>query len=606
MPISKHVKFQIDASGRISRGRLRPKITNAVFEGAGMGGATYLKVKKVLDKHKIRLKRIGATSAGACFGMMLAFGGESNDIESFGRTFNYQALLDLNDKELKKILKDKRLGLTPAQGPKEGKGKKFLTKFKNVGRAIANLFSSGKGIYKGNRLLFELRQRAYCQVRRTLERQLKLLKGAEREAFIKQVEKIFNLHGDKKIKGETIKFLPPITFKHQYQLYQLTKKYPALGFSKFYVTGTNITKKRLEVFSHKTEPDMEIALAVRISMSIPGFFQSVKYKNCRYVDGGCLSNFPIKMFNRKRSIMGAYGQNLATVGFKPDTPSEVAGFVGPVQKPKRGVLGTVKYKFVKWFVNYFAKVKAFRSIKQEFLEVRDKYQLQTIQIPAYNVEEYKKDPKSLKRFNSTNFAMLSKDQDTMAKNGEEAADDYFENHKAGELIEVKNYTSSFDSMNHREQDKMRKIPTEYLQELHYLLFQKNAAKEIFYIPNASAERLETERRRWIVKVEKELERRKMKELAKQKLIRALTPEEKERRPDRPKILKRKHEKEPHVVVAPRRAVKDKYPLTYNLHHAPKPTAPARPSTRSRFEWARVEEKRSPFRQRVVTKRNPAT
>jgi len=42
------------------------------------------------------------------------------------------------------------------------------------------------------------------------------------------------------------------------------------------------------------DPDkMEVALAVRMSMSIPLFFEPVKFGDCYIVDGGLLSNFPI-------------------------------------------------------------------------------------------------------------------------------------------------------------------------------------------------------------------------------------------------------------------------------------------------------------------------
>jgi NTE family protein len=54
---------------------------------------------------------------------------------------------------------------------------------------------------------------------------------------------------------------------------------------------------------YRHDPDlMEVALAVRMSMSIPYFFQPVTLKNplaqtCYIVDGGLLSNFPIELFD---------------------------------------------------------------------------------------------------------------------------------------------------------------------------------------------------------------------------------------------------------------------------------------------------------------------
>ena len=42
-----------------------------------------------------------------------------------------------------------------------------------------------------------------------------------------------------------------------------------------YVVGSNLSKQRSEVFSHETTPGMKIKDALRISMSIPFYFQAV-------------------------------------------------------------------------------------------------------------------------------------------------------------------------------------------------------------------------------------------------------------------------------------------------------------------------------------------
>ena len=43
--------------------------------------------------------------------------------------------------------------------------------------------------------------------------------------------------------------------------------------------------------------DLEVALAVRMSMSIPFFFKPVKLKDSDIVDGGLLSSFPVELFD---------------------------------------------------------------------------------------------------------------------------------------------------------------------------------------------------------------------------------------------------------------------------------------------------------------------
>lgn len=54
---------------------------------------------------------------------------------------------------------------------------------------------------------------------------------------------------------------------------------------------TNIDKRCVEVFSTKNTPDMEVALAIRMSLSIPTIFTPVYYNGFHYVDGGLTKNF---------------------------------------------------------------------------------------------------------------------------------------------------------------------------------------------------------------------------------------------------------------------------------------------------------------------------
>ncbi|ASQ45208.1 patatin-like phospholipase family protein [Legionella clemsonensis] len=72
-----------------------------------------------------------------------------------------------------------------------------------------------------------------------------------------------------------------------------------VGAKRLIITGTNLTKKRLEIFSDETTPNMSIALAARISASFPLVFQTVKLKNNKgevdeYIDGGVGDNLPVR------------------------------------------------------------------------------------------------------------------------------------------------------------------------------------------------------------------------------------------------------------------------------------------------------------------------
>ena len=57
------------------------------------------------------------------------------------------------------------------------------------------------------------------------------------------------------------------------------------------VCATNLTTRRAEFFCAATHPDMPIALAVRMSCSVPLYFRAVKYRGNLYVDGSVTNNF---------------------------------------------------------------------------------------------------------------------------------------------------------------------------------------------------------------------------------------------------------------------------------------------------------------------------
>jgi NTE family protein len=111
------------------------------------------------------------------------------------------------------------------------------------------------------------------------------------------------------------------------------------GFRHLYVTGTSLTRQRLLVFSHETYPDMRVLDAVRISMSIPLYFEPlfmdaagriVRHPKKKeglevLVDGGFTGNFPIHLFDSARYHPGTPGApaNAHTVGFRIDTEEQI-------------------------------------------------------------------------------------------------------------------------------------------------------------------------------------------------------------------------------------------------------------------------------------------
>ncbi|MDO8508717.1 MAG: patatin-like phospholipase family protein [Nanoarchaeota archaeon] len=116
-----------------------------------------------------------------------------------------------------------------------------------------------------------------------------------------------------------------ITFSELYNLKGKNKT------KELHIIGTDINYKTHVILSHETVPDMSIVDAVRISMSIPLFFQAIKYKKSLYVDGGVYYNYPINLFdkikylseNKTISQDEAYIYNKETLGFRVDDPEEI-------------------------------------------------------------------------------------------------------------------------------------------------------------------------------------------------------------------------------------------------------------------------------------------
>ena len=108
------------------------------------------------------------------------------------------------------------------------------------------------------------------------------------------------------------------------------------GFKDLYVTGTCLNKQEVFIFSHETYPKMKVKDAVRISMSIPLYFEAVfidkdgqlirRPKNKQgldiMVDGGFTGNFPIRMFD---SMTNA---NFSTLGFRIDSDEQIENDLG--------------------------------------------------------------------------------------------------------------------------------------------------------------------------------------------------------------------------------------------------------------------------------------
>lgn len=101
-------------------------------------------------------------------------------------------------------------------------------------------------------------------------------------------------------------------------------------YRRLYVIGTDLTDQRARVYSAHATPEVPIWKAIRISMSLPLFFASVRRERDVWVDGGLTWNYPIDLFDRRRFVEAANGApeesiyNKATLGFRVDARAEIA------------------------------------------------------------------------------------------------------------------------------------------------------------------------------------------------------------------------------------------------------------------------------------------
>lgn len=111
------------------------------------------------------------------------------------------------------------------------------------------------------------------------------------------------------------------------------------GFKDLYITATVLNHQKLVVLSRFTYPQMRVKDAVRISASIPFYFEAVfvnaqgkiikhpKKKDSLtvMVDGGLVGNFPIHMFDSMviKENRVTYIPNEATIGFRLDRDKQI-------------------------------------------------------------------------------------------------------------------------------------------------------------------------------------------------------------------------------------------------------------------------------------------
>lgn len=94
------------------------------------------------------------------------------------------------------------------------------------------------------------------------------------------------------------------------------------------IVASDLTNRELLKFDRRSYPTMKIAEAVRMSISIPLFFEPYKLGERLVVDGGVLSNYPLFIFDEPEKTVGF--KLISKTSVVPTAPSSWAGYLASI------------------------------------------------------------------------------------------------------------------------------------------------------------------------------------------------------------------------------------------------------------------------------------
>lgn len=126
------------------------------------------------------------------------------------------------------------------------------------------------------------------------------------ELFDLDIEKFLDMYGFESGNKLLNYFIEKISKKHSLEFINsltLKKMYNFSGVH-FSIITTCISDQTIVTLDHTTFPNLNLIHALRMSMSIPFLFTSVKWKDKYYVDGGLLSNYPFDLVKDHTKAIG--------------------------------------------------------------------------------------------------------------------------------------------------------------------------------------------------------------------------------------------------------------------------------------------------------------
>jgi len=246
---------------------------NLVFKGGGVRGIAYLGALQYLYEHNYMqyVERVAGTSAGAITALGVSmFPVDYQELKRVADSLDYRKVPAEEDERTPKLTASRILALTERY--------RDLALFKNLQCSMRLV--QEKGWYSSDYF--------YNWLRSIIEQRFTIKKETYTFADFKNPK----IHKNKQ------------------------------PFLDLYITGTDVSNRVPRIFSFETTPDMEVALAVRISMSIPLYFETIEYQYPGtnepqlYVDGGIMWNYPVNIFDESPySKKLRDGINEETLGF---------------------------------------------------------------------------------------------------------------------------------------------------------------------------------------------------------------------------------------------------------------------------------------------------
>ena len=242
---------------------INKKFADVVFEGGGIKGIGLVGALKIFELNGYVWNNISGTSAGSIIAALVAVGFSAEEIKELMLQLDYKKIADKNAFNIP------------------------------IFSSTHNLLFK-KGVFKGS-YLKDWMDEALCYK-------------------LKCPNKKKVTFGDLIIPGETGILLNNNKYKRKYKLH---------------IIATDISRGKMlilpeDIAEYGVNPDeLEVSLAVRMSISIPYFFQPVNlnsvedHKKSLIVDGGILSNYPVWIFD----VNGI--PRWPTIGFKLGGSKEI-------------------------------------------------------------------------------------------------------------------------------------------------------------------------------------------------------------------------------------------------------------------------------------------